>query len=149
MWWFKYCNMYILKLLFWSIRVGVICVKYSPWWQSLRSKHSWESRKTNNYCILTILWNINTLLLCSSAYKEIKPTVYGTFLGTLSILWCCPFRCPWGLWLMSASDWLLESWVRISLKEWMFVFCVCCVGSGLCDELITHLGKPYRLCVCV
>ena len=27
------------------------------------------------------------------------------------------------------------------------VFVVCCVGSGLCDELITRLEESYRLCV--
>jgi hypothetical protein len=26
-------------------------------------------------------------------------------------------------------------------------FVVCCVGSGLCDELITHSEEPYRFCV--
>jgi len=27
------------------------------------------------------------------------------------------------------------------------LFVMCCVGSGLCDELITHLQKSYRMCV--
>jgi hypothetical protein len=33
----------------------------------------------------------------------------------------------------------------------MFVSCVCvrCVGSGLCDGLITPTGESYRVCVCV
>ena len=31
----------------------------------------------------------------------------------------------------------------------MFVSCVCCIGSGLCDELITRTEETYRLCVCV
>jgi len=32
----------------------------------------------------------------------------------------------------------------------MFVSCVlCCVGSGLCDGLITHSEESYRVCVCV
>ena len=26
--------------------------------------------------------------------------------------------------------------------------CVCCVGSGHCDELITHSEESYRACVC-
>jgi hypothetical protein len=29
------------------------------------------------------------------------------------------------------------------------VFVVCCVGSGLCDELITRPEESYRMCVCV
>jgi hypothetical protein len=28
--------------------------------------------------------------------------------------------------------------------EWMFVCCVCCVLSGLCDELITSPEESYR-----
>jgi len=29
------------------------------------------------------------------------------------------------------------------------VWAVCCVGSGLWDELIVHIEESYRLCVCV
>ena len=29
------------------------------------------------------------------------------------------------------------------------MFVVCCVGSVLCDELITHSGESYSVCVCV
>jgi hypothetical protein len=29
------------------------------------------------------------------------------------------------------------------------VFAVCCVGSGLYDELIVHTEEPYQICVCV
>jgi hypothetical protein len=28
-----------------------------------------------------------------------------------------------------------------------FLFVVCCVGSGLCDQLFTGSEEPYRLCV--
>jgi hypothetical protein len=31
----------------------------------------------------------------------------------------------------------------------MFIFCVCCVGSGFCNGLIMCLEESYRLCVCV
>ena len=37
--------------------------------------------------------------------------------------------------------------VRISLEAWLFVsyvFCLCCVGSGLFDGLITRLEEYYR-----
>jgi hypothetical protein len=30
---------------------------------------------------------------------------------------------------------------------WSVVFAVCCVVSGLYDELITRLGNSYRVCV--
>ena len=29
------------------------------------------------------------------------------------------------------------------------MFIVCCVGSGLCDEMNTHAEESYRACVCV
>ena len=41
---------------------------------------------------------------------------------------------------------LLGSRVRIPLRTWM---CVCCVGSGICYELITHSEECYWLWVCV
>jgi len=31
----------------------------------------------------------------------------------------------------------------------MFISCVCCVGCGLYDELITRPEESYRVCVCV
>jgi hypothetical protein len=33
----------------------------------------------------------------------------------------------------------------------MFVscVCVCCVGSGVCDGLVTRSEESYRLCVCL
>ena len=31
----------------------------------------------------------------------------------------------------------------------LFFFVVCCVSSGLCDELITGIEESYRVCVCV
>ena len=36
--------------------------------------------------------------------------------------------------------------VRISLRARMLVPSVCCVGSGLCDELITRSEESYRMC---
>ena len=46
----------------------------------------------------------------------------------------------------SAAAHLVGSLVRAPLTVWMFVFVVCCVGSGLCDGLITCSGESYRLC---
>jgi hypothetical protein len=48
----------------------------------------------------------------------------------------------------SATARLLESRVQISLMAWMFVS-VGCVGSGLCDGLITCSEEFYRECVYV
>jgi hypothetical protein len=45
----------------------------------------------------------------------------------------------------SEAAWLLGSRVRIPLKVWIFVSCVCCVGSGLCHELITRSEETVRV----
>jgi hypothetical protein len=49
---------------------------------------------------------------------------------------------------------LLDCWdCRFELRRGhgcsSFVFVVCFVGSGLCDELITHSEESYQVCVCV
>ena len=36
-----------------------------------------------------------------------------------------------------------------SINVLSVVFVVCCVGSGLLDELITRSEESYRVCVCV
>jgi hypothetical protein len=55
------------------------------------------------------------------------------------------------LWRRSVETCLLISWDAIPLRAWMFSCCVvlCCVGSGLCDELITCPEGSYRACVCL
>jgi hypothetical protein len=62
------------------------------------------------------------------------------------------FQWPCGLWPRSAAAWLLRSRFRIPLRAWIFVcyvFVLCCVGSGLCHELIPRSEEFYLLCVCV
>jgi len=44
---------------------------------------------------------------------------------------------------------LLGSRVRISRRARKFVCCVCCLGSRLCDGLITRSEESYGVCVCV
>ena len=46
-------------------------------------------------------------------------------------------RWPCSLNHRSQAALMLESRVRNPLKVWIFVPCVCCVGSGFCDELTT------------
>jgi hypothetical protein len=41
----------------------------------------------------------------------------------------------------------LGSQVRVSLTAWIFFSCVCCVGSSLCDGLLTCPKEYYRLCM--
>jgi hypothetical protein len=49
----------------------------------------------------------------------------------------------------SAADWFLGSRVRIPLRPEIFACYVYCVGSGLCDELITHSEESCWVCGCV
>lgn len=44
---------------------------------------------------------------------------------------------------MSAAAWWLGSRVWNSLRAWMFIPCVCCVGSSLCEKLITCSKESY------
>jgi hypothetical protein len=46
---------------------------------------------------------------------------------------------------------LLRSWVRLPPGAWIFVCCECRVLSGrsLCEELIAHPEKAYRMCCVV
>jgi hypothetical protein len=59
------------------------------------------------------------------------------------------FRCPCVVRCRSAAVWLLGSWVWIPLREWIFVSCVYCVGTCLCDDLIALTEESHRLCVSV
>jgi len=41
------------------------------------------------------------------------------------------------------------SLVRIPLRDCVFVSCVCCESSGLCNGLVTRSEEKCRLCECV
>ena len=60
---------------------------------------------------------------------------------------CCRSQWPRGLRRRSTAAHLLQSWVRIPPRAWMFVCCECCVlsGRGLCDGLIIRSEESYRL----
>jgi hypothetical protein len=47
----------------------------------------------------------------------------------------------------SAAPLFLRLPVRIPLRARTFVSFMCCVGSGLCDKVITCSDESYRLCV--
>jgi hypothetical protein len=58
-------------------------------------------------------------------------------------------RCRWsyGLRRRYAAAWLLGSRVRIPVTAKMFVSCISCVRSGLCDEPITSSEESYQIYV--
>jgi hypothetical protein len=56
----------------------------------------------------------------------------------------CRSRSPGGLRRKSGATRLLRLRVRILLKVWVFVSCVCCVSSGLSDELMAWPEESYR-----
>ena len=43
---------------------------------------------------------------------------------------------------------VLRPRVRIPLRAWIFVSCVCCASSGFCEELISHSEESYRVRLC-
>jgi hypothetical protein len=59
----------------------------------------------------------------------------------------CTENTETGIRRIYAAAELLGSLVRILPRAWMFVSCVCCVGSDLCDGLITRPETSYRVCV--
>jgi len=83
-------------------------------------------------------------------YHYVRPTEFGR---EILYLRTAELNCqndP-GLRRRSAAAWSLGSQVRIPLRAWIFclVVAVCCVGSVLCDGLISRSEESYRICVCV
>ena len=65
----------------------------------------------------------------------------------------CTGRSRWSYSLRRGLH-LLDSYNRRFESRWWqgyssLVCVLCCVGSGLCDKLITGIEESYRLCVCV
>ena len=58
-------------------------------------------------------------------------------------------RWPFGLRRRTATAQLLGLRVRSLLRSRILVSWVRCVGSGLCDDLVTCSEELYRVCVCV
>jgi hypothetical protein len=77
-----------------------------------------------------------------SVHREITSLIRCVLVFTEWFL--CRSHWPCGPRRRSATARLLGSRVRIPLRVSMFVSCVCCVGSGLCVELITWSEESYR-----
>jgi len=91
-------------------------------------------------------WHLYDQSLCSWTIKLTFPIYV--------FMVCFQSRWPNDLRRTSEAVWLLGLRVRIPLKSWMFVcfvcFVLCCVGNGLCDELITRSEGSTELgCVCL
>jgi hypothetical protein len=80
------------------------------------------------------------------------------------LVWCMPrqswfavlcrfwLQCSHGLRRGSWAAWLLESRVRIPLREWMLVsvyMLLSCVCRDLCNRLITRPDESYRVSNCL
>ena len=61
------------------------------------------------------------------------------------------FRWPSGLRLRSKAACLLKLRVRIPPEDMgvLVLYLLCCVGNGLCDELITIPEESYTVCLTV
>jgi hypothetical protein len=62
----------------------------------------------------------------------------------------CIIKC-WSRWPrgLCAVARFFRSRVRIPLRAWIFVSCVCCVGSGFWDRLATRSDVFYSECECL
>ena len=93
-------------------------------------------------------YGLNYILMCA-----IKVKGESSLLITYSFSRPCNFNsrssCPCGLRLTPEAVWFKGSWGRTPLRACMFVCRVCCVGSGLCDRLITHSEVSFRVFVCL
>ena len=56
---------------------------------------------------------------------------------------------PGGIAVYGAGPPSLDCWDRWFESRRSWVSCVCCIGSGLCEEPITRPEESYRLCVCL
>jgi len=115
--------------------------------------------KIGRLCMLLPLWE-------QMAYKDII-----TWHLVKVLWWCCIqvnvstahdficiwFRCktnPGGRTVCGEGLRTLDYWDRGFESRWghgclSLLFVVYCVGSGVCDELITCPEESYRVCVCV
>ena len=78
--------------------------------------------------------------------------VYSKMLSiSQTILYRRRFRSTCGLRRRFTAAWIEGLWVRIPLRAWLFVCCVCCalLGSGLCNGLITHPEESCCARVCL
>ena len=89
-----------------------------------------------------------------AASLSLQQSYNGPWFLRLFIIYLSIYSFGWSQWPRglrrgSLAARRLGLWVRIPREAWM---CVCCVlsGRGLCDKLITHPEKYYRLwCVVV
>jgi hypothetical protein len=92
-------------------------------------------------CILTLNIHYSSLTTVSSYNSQTSAGLLNEL--TCSVTYLTPpsqFRWPCNLRRRSEDIWLLGLQVRIPLRSCTVVSCmfVCCVGSGLCDGLITR-----------
>ena len=89
-------------------------------------------------CTVPVLWILKNFLPRLRIYCHVKFDIAGTGDHAIYRVVVRPFYC-WDrgfefLWGHGCSS---------------LVFVVCCVGSGLCDGLITRSEESYRVCVCL
>jgi hypothetical protein len=90
-------------------------------------------------CLVTLLIESPKIIYVFITSFDVEYAVCTAYVSCQLSRWPCDQR------RRSAAVVLLGSRVRIPLRAWMFV--VCCVGSSLCDELITRPEDSYRLCL--
>jgi hypothetical protein len=106
------------------IGLFMLCVAYTWWWSGLTDvEHQWKAK-----------WQVKKNLLIL-IHTEIETVVFGR----------CRSWWPCLLWRRP-----LDYWVRWFASRWRHEYStlgiiVCCLGSGLCDGLITFSEESYRV----
>ena len=109
----------------------------------------------NHNCCIKLVSQIISNYLSLLCFCIVRLCIFHLFMllfNFVSYVFLCRSQWPRGLRRRSTAARLLRLWVRIPPGAWMFVCCEGCVMScrGLCDALITHPEKSYRLwCVAV
>jgi hypothetical protein len=98
------------------------------------------------------------LVVDTSALKSVKSTLFITSLQFKDVLKHSTCTAPHrpiavavlkgvGLKPLDGWDRGFESCCGHGCSSLVFV--ACCVGSGVCDELVSHSEECYRVCICV
>jgi hypothetical protein len=96
-------------------------------------------------------------VMCKHWYKprmELCNLVVNMFLAIFQLIFICRFRWPCALRRKCAITRMLRSRVRIPLKAWMFLSCVCCVLCRQCpqwraDHSVREVLPGVCVCICV
>ena len=108
-------------------------------WFQLTEAKKFSLRKS--FCLLTVSTYLHSItFMCQDRCSDRFP------------YWLRRSRYLNGLMCKSASVSFVGSrvWIQICVWNFLSLFCcVFCIGSGLCDKLVTHWEESYSVRVCL